>query len=144
MANVALADPEGVLGSLRALSDGLLGTVQDRLELVSIELHEEKLRLIQTFVWISPAVVAGMMAFTFAGLTRVYYCLLGTRWAVLRGLTALYTGAFIVIVLTDRRFLARQPVPFAAARHETGAERACVRDQNSSVVPLGKRRCRRA
>jgi uncharacterized membrane protein YqjE len=36
----------GFLGSFRALGEGLLASAQDRVELVSLELQEEKLRLI--------------------------------------------------------------------------------------------------
>ena len=45
--------PAGILGSFRLLGDSLLATIQDRLELFSVELQEEKFRLIQTFLWIS-------------------------------------------------------------------------------------------
>ena len=62
----------GFIASFRTLGDSLLAGVQDRLELFTVELQEEKLRLIQTFIWISAAVFTGMMAITFASLTLVY------------------------------------------------------------------------
>jgi len=122
--------PAGFLSSLRALGDGLLGTVQDRLELFSVELQEEKFRLIQTFIWISAAVFAGMMAITFASLTLVYLFWESARLAVLGGLTLLYAGALVAIVVSFRRFIARQPHPFAATRQELGEDRACIRSPN--------------
>jgi uncharacterized membrane protein YqjE len=118
--------PPGLLGSFRLLGDALIATLQDRLELVSVELQEEKLRLIQTFLWISAAVFAGMMAITFASLTLVYLCWESARLAALGGLTLLYTGALGVIVVAFRRFLARQPKPFAATLEEIGEDRACL------------------
>ena len=130
MPTATSSHPGGVLGGLHALGDSLLGTVQDRLELVSVELQEEKLRLVQTFIWISAAVVAGMMALCFASLTLVYLFWASARLAVLGGLTVLYTGALVVIVLGFRRFLARQPAPFSATRQEIGADRACIHDLN--------------
>jgi uncharacterized membrane protein YqjE len=33
--------PSGLLGSVRAFADGLLGSVHDRVELLAVELHEE-------------------------------------------------------------------------------------------------------
>jgi len=120
--------PGGILGGLRVLGDNLLGTVQDRLELASVELQEEKLRLVQTFLWISATVVAGMMALAFASLTLVYLFWANARLAVLLGLTLFYTVALIAIVLGFRRFLARQPVPFSATREEIGADRTCIRN----------------
>jgi len=120
----------GVLNSLRSLGDGVLASVQDRLELFSIELREEKVRLIQTFVWISAAVFLGMLAIMFASLTLVYLFWESARLVVLGGLTALYGGALVVIIIAFRRYLARQPSPFAATLHEIGEDRACIRREN--------------
>ena len=122
--------PPGLLGSFRMLGDTLVATLQDRLELVSVEVQEEKFRLIQIFVWISAAVFAGMMAITFASLTLVYYYWESARLAALGGLTLLYAGALVVIVVSLRRFLARQPKPFAATLQELGEDRACIRTGN--------------
>ena len=120
----------GFLHSLRALGDGLLATVQDRLELLSVELQEEKFRLIQTFVWISAAVFTGMMAITFASLTLVYLFWANARLAVLGGLAVFYAAALVAIIIAFRRFIARQPSPFAATRQEIGEDRACIRNEN--------------
>ena len=122
--------PMGYLSSLRSLGEGLLASVQDRLELFTVELQEEKFRLIQTFIWISAAVFAGMMAITFASLTLVYLFWESARLAVLGGLTVLYAGALVVIMIAFRRYLARQPKPFAATLHEIGEDRACIRTES--------------
>jgi uncharacterized membrane protein YqjE len=120
----------GFLASFRALGDSLLATMQDRLELLSTELQEEKFRLIQTFIWISAAVFTAMMAITFASLTLVYLFWESARLAVLGGLTVLYAGALLTIILAFRRYLARQPRPFAATLNEIGADRACIQTKN--------------
>jgi uncharacterized membrane protein YqjE len=127
--DTATHGPAGFVSSLRSLGDGLLATVQDRLKLVSIEVQEEKLRLIRTLVWISAAVFAGLMTITFASLTLVYLFWDTARLAVLGGLTALYAGALLVIIVAFRRYLARQPSPFAATLHEIGEDRACIRTE---------------
>lgn len=120
----------GFLGSFRALGDNLLGTVSDRLELVSVELHEEKFRLIQTFIWISAAVFAGMMAVVFASLALVYLLWEGGRLTALGGLALFYATALTVIVVALRRHVARQPRLFAATLHEIAEDRACIRTGN--------------
>jgi uncharacterized membrane protein YqjE len=122
--------PAGFLSSFRALGDGLLATVEDRLELLSVELQEEKFRLIQTFIWISAAVFTGMMATAFASLTLVYFFWESARLAVLCGLTVFYTGTLVAIVIAFRRFIARQPRPFSATRQEIGEDRACIRNES--------------
>ncbi len=117
----------GLLSSLRTLGDGLMASVQDRLELFSLELQEEKFRLIQTFIWISAALFTGMMTVMFASLTLVYFFWESARLAVLGGLTLLYAGSLVAIIIAFRRYLARQPKPFAATLEEIGEDRACIR-----------------
>ena len=121
---------DGLLGSLRNLGDGLLALLQDRLALFSVELQEEKFRLIQTFIWISAAVFTAMMAVTFASLTIVYLFWESARLAALGGLTLLYAGALVAIVIAFRRYLARQPKPFSATLQEIAEDRACIRTKN--------------
>ena len=120
----------GIMGSLRTLGDGLIASVQDRLELFSVELQEEKFRLIQTVLWISAAVFTGMMAVMFASLTLVYLFWESARLAVLGGLTVLYAAALIAIIIAFRRYLARQPSPFAVTLHEIKDDRACIQTRN--------------
>jgi uncharacterized membrane protein YqjE len=126
----ATPGPAGFLGSLRSLGDGLLASAQDRLELVSIELQEEKFRLIRIFVWVSAIVFLGMMAVVFGSLTLVYLFWESARLAVLGGLTVFYAGALVVMIVAFRRHLARQPDPFSATRQELGEDRACIRNGN--------------
>ncbi len=120
----------GFLHSARALADGLLATVEDRIELVSVELQEEKLRLIQNFIWISAAVFTGVLAITFASITLVYLLWDSARLAALGGLTLLYTVAMVAIIAAFRRHLARQPKPFAATLGEIKTDRTCIRTEN--------------
>ncbi len=122
--------PPGFLGSFRALGDGLLAGVQDRFALFSLELQEEKFRLIQVFFWISAAVFTGVMAITFASLALVYLFWESARLAVLGGLALFYTAALAVILVTFRSYLTRQPRPFAATLQELDADRACIRTGN--------------
>lgn len=120
----------GIIGSLRTLGDGIIASVHDRLELFSVELQEEKFRLIQTFLWISAAVFTGVMAIMFASLTLVYLFWESARIAVLGGLTVLYAGALMAIIVAFRRYLARQPRPFAVTLQEIGKDRECIRPKN--------------
>ena len=119
--------PPGLVDSLRSLGDGLIASVQDRIALFAVELQEEKFRLVQTFVWISAAVFTGMMTIAFASLTLVYLFWESARLAVLGSLTLLYAGGLVAIIVAFRRFLARQPTPFAATLEEIGEDRACIR-----------------
>jgi uncharacterized membrane protein YqjE len=121
---------EGYLSSLRSLGDGLLASVQDRLKLFTVELQEEKFRLVQTFIWISAAIFTGVMAITFASLTLVYLFWESARLAVLGGMALLYAAALVTIIVAFRRYLARQPDPFSATLHEIGEDRECIRSES--------------
>ncbi len=114
---------------MRALGDSLLVSLQDRLALFSLELQEEKFRLIQTFVWISAAIFTGMLVVGFASLTLVYCVPASARALVLAGLTLGYAVTLVVLVLRLRSFLARQPRPFDATLQEIGEDRACIRSK---------------
>lgn len=126
----ATPSPAGLLSSLRSLGDGLLAMAHDRLELFSVELQEEKYRLILTFVWISAAVFVGMMALAFASLTLVYLFWESARLFVLGGLTVFYAGALVAIIVAFRRFIARQPSPFSATRGELVKDRSCIHNES--------------
>jgi uncharacterized membrane protein YqjE len=118
------------MGSFRTLGDSLVSGLQDRLGLFSLELQEEKFRLIQIFFWISAAIFTGMMTIMFASLTLVYLFWESARLAVLGGLTLLYASSLVAIIITFRRFLAAQPRPFAATLEELGEDSACIRTSN--------------
>lgn len=122
--------PAGYLASLRSLGDGLLATVQERAELFSIELQEEKFRLVQTFMWSSAIFYTGMLTITFASLTLVFMFWDTARLAVLGGLAVFYLLLLLAMILAFRRFLARQPLPFAGTQLELQEDRACIRNDN--------------
>lgn len=124
------AAPAGLMGSLKALCDGLLASGVRRLELFSLELQEEKIRLIQVFIWISAVVVSGVMAITFASLALVYVFWDSARLAVLGGLALFYLVACVSVIVAFRRYLKRQPAPFDATLEEFGKDRACIRTAN--------------
>ena len=128
--STASPNPPGFFAAFRALTDSLLAGAQERLSLLGIELQEEKLRLVQIFIWISAAVFAAAMTLTFASLTLVYLFWATARFAVLVGLTVFYAGALVAIIVAFRRYLARQPNPFAATLLEINEDRACIRKES--------------
>jgi uncharacterized membrane protein YqjE len=125
-----LPDSPGILGSLRILGDGFLSTLEDRIGLVSIELQEEKFRLIQTLFWISAIVFSAVMAITFASITLVYVFWESARLAVLGGLAAFYAVALVSVIVAFRRYLARQPEFLGATLQELRHDRACIPREN--------------
>lgn len=122
--------PSGLLGSLRGFADGLVGSVHDRIELLSVELHEEKHRLIQIAIWISAMVILALLALIFASIAVLVVFWDTARVGVVVGLASAYTAGLVGVVLGFRRYLARQPKPFAATLNELREDRACIRAEN--------------
>jgi uncharacterized membrane protein YqjE len=75
-------------------------------------------------------VFTGVMAITFASLSLVYLFWESARLGVLIGLTIAYTVALLTLIIAFRRFIARQPRPFAATLAELENDRACIRNPN--------------
>jgi uncharacterized membrane protein YqjE len=122
--------PAGLFESLRSLGDGLLAAMQQRAELFALELKQEKLQLIRTFVWISALVFTAMMMLIFASLTLVWLCRDSGRLTALEAMTALYATALGTMLIMFRRHLARQGTPFIGTLEELGHDRTCIRKAN--------------
>lgn len=113
----------GILGSLRQFADGLLGSVHDRLELFSIELQEEKLRIFRILILINAAIFSAFLALIFVSLVVVYLFWDTARIYVLSGFAIFYCALFAGVLIALKKFLANQPKPFEATRQELAADR---------------------
>ena len=122
--------PPGFLDSLRGLGANLLGTAHDRIELFTVELHEEKVRLLQFLIWIGAIGFSAVMAMTFLTVTVVYLFWESARLAVLGGFAIFYAATLTGFVLAFRRYLKRQPRPFDATLQELKEDRECMRNEN--------------
>jgi uncharacterized membrane protein YqjE len=120
----------GILGTLRRLADDGLGAVKDRLELIAIEIEEEKTRLIRLCIWISAAVVAGLLALILFSFTIIYLCSPGVRPYALVGLTLIYAAVAIFIVRGVRHSVATAPRMFATTTAELTEDRSCLDSDN--------------
>jgi uncharacterized membrane protein YqjE len=120
--------PAGFISSIAGLGENLIKTLQERIELVSIEVQEEKYRMVRIAIWISAAVFAGAMALTFATLTLVYLFWETARLAVLAGFTVFYSAALVWVIVLLRRTFA-QPKPFRATLETLSEDRECIRNQ---------------
>jgi len=124
------SDQGPFLRLLRSLGAGLLTLFKDRVELLSVELQEEKLRLIQIFAWISAAVFTAFMSIAFASLSLVYVFWESARLAVMVGLSVFYAIVLLIIMISFRRYLEHQPKPFAGSIEEIKEDIACIRPKN--------------
>ncbi|HLP10025.1 MAG TPA: phage holin family protein [Opitutaceae bacterium] len=122
--------PTGILGALRELLSQALGSVRDRIELVSVELQQEKFRFIELLIWVFTVAVAGLLALLFASFTIVCVFWENGRLIALGALTLVYGVGFAAALLYLRRLIARQPRPFDGTIDELTADRECTRANN--------------
>lgn len=127
MAEPSPLPTSGLLASLRGVADGVFGSVRDRVELLSIELHEEKQQIIQTFVWLTVFLFTAMLAIVFASLAVVVACWnTPARLPVVAGLAIVYAIAAVVCGVKARGKLTRAARPFAATLEELEGDRECL------------------
>lgn len=118
-----------LLGSWRALGRGLVDGLRDRAELAALELQQEKLRMIQTFIWINAFLFATAMALAFASLS-VVYLFWDHALLALTVLAGLYAGAAIAAGMVLRRQVDQQPRPFDATIAELEEDSRCFPPQD--------------
>lgn len=119
-------NPGGLLGSVRRMFDSLLGLAQTRLQIFSLELESEKLRLVDTL-----AKLAVALSIAFAGLLLGIFTVALFVWeqARFRGLLIM-TGVILAVAAfllwRLRSDLHKRPAPFAKTLAEFNKDRSCL------------------
>ena len=116
----------GLLSSLRRLIDTGLGLAQTRLELLSVELQQEKNRLIEVLAWMLIAVVLGLMALILVSFSLVVLFWDSARVVVLVLLCVLYVGGATWAVQRARKTLKQSRAPLKDSIEELKKDRACL------------------
>lgn len=118
-----MAESGGLMESLRRLADTLLAIFQTRIELLSNEIEEERLRIAQMLLF-------GSVALLFFGLAiimlTVFFVVLfwdSNRLLVLGGFTALYFVAGLLVWNTLRRMAREKSKLFSASLAELADDR---------------------
>ena len=115
----------GLFASLRRLLDSALGLVQNRFEVFTVELQEEKIRLFDLLLRAAVVMVLGFMTLIAATALVVVWLWDTSPVAVLAIVTLLYglTAAGIGYSLKQR--LQHGPPPFASTLAEFKKDREC-------------------
>ncbi|SRR6266568_6761194 len=104
--------PAGILESLRHLVRTGIGVAQNRVELFSVELEEQKARLVKVLVLAGAAVFLANSALLAVSVTIVVLAGEEARVAVLIGLSVVYVSAAVWAFLALRKELRSAPPPF--------------------------------
>ena len=118
----------GLLHSIRHLAQSLLGAAQTRLEILSTEIEEERLRLEQLLLFaLAAAFCVGMgVVLCVALLVLLYWDT--HRLAAVGLLAAGFLAAGVTFALILRGMAKSRPKPFAVTRGELAKDRVMLKE----------------
>lgn len=128
-----MSDPAaspGLLASLRQLGSTSLAIVGNRLELLAVELHEERDRLVAAVTLLLVSVLFGGLALVLVTAAAVFLLWSTHPLAALLGVAAVYTAVAVAAALRVRRLL-QESHPFASSLAEFRKDQQCLKP----VVP---------
>lgn len=124
------AQPAGVLDSVKRIGASVISLLQNRLQLFALELQDEKLRLVDTLIWLCLGVILAM-AGLLVGLTTLAIFLwetTGYTGLIVMAAALLLTGLGVLWRLRER--LRQGPPPFADTVAEFKKDCACLQKKD--------------
>jgi uncharacterized membrane protein YqjE len=119
------ASPDGLSGTLRRMADVTLATIRNRLELLAVEVEEEKCRLVQALVLGAIAVALAVVTLTLLSLLVVIVFWDHGRIPAVAILSGLFGSGAVIAACSFRRCLAKGP-GFQSTLEELNKDRACL------------------
>ena len=119
----------GLLHSLKRLGRTVLGIAENRVELLLVELAEERCRAVLALLLVMSAAVLALMTLILGTLTVVLLCGPEHRLAALAGLSLFYLLATLAVLLKLRRQLS-QWQSFSATLAELKKDKACLDEKS--------------
>jgi len=120
----------GLFASLRRMLDSLLAIVQNRFQLFTVELQEEKIRVFDLLLRAIAVVVLGFMTLIAATALVVVWLWDTSPVAVLAIVTLIYGLTAAGIGYSIRQRLKNGPLPFAGTLAEFKKDRECLHKHN--------------
>lgn len=121
---------DGYAQVLAEFGQSLLKGGEQRLELFSLEVKEEKLRMTQLFILISAALIGLWLGLTFACATLVYLLWDTHPLATLVTLGLLSFAGGTLCFILGRRCWQNAPAPFSASLEELRSDQSCLSKNN--------------
>jgi uncharacterized membrane protein YqjE len=119
----------GVFDSLRGICDSGLALLQNRLDLFSVELEEQKTRLVRVLLLAGVTILLANTAILVVTACIVVLADAGARKPVLIGLSVLYLVAAVLAFLALRKELRSAPPPFSGTLSEIKKDREWLTPQ---------------
>jgi uncharacterized membrane protein YqjE len=119
----------GIFASLRRLLKTVLAIAQNRLELLLVELQQERWRFFNALLLAGAVLILSAMTLMVATITLVVVCVEAKRLDLLVALTLLCLGATIVAYWRLRTRL-KTWAPFSGTLTELKKDKACLEAKN--------------
>jgi uncharacterized membrane protein YqjE len=120
---------EGVFASVRRVLKTVLAIAQNRLELLLVELQEERWRVFNALLLVGAVIILAAMTLMLATVTLVVVCLRAGRLDLLVALMVIYLAATI-ICLWRLRIRLKNWAPFSATLAELKKDKACLEEKS--------------
>ena len=119
----------GVFASLRRLFKLIAATAANRVELLLVEWHEERLRLVEALLLAGFVLILALMTLMTATLTLVAVCLITHQLGLIVALGLVYLLATLACYWRLRNRL-KSWAPFAATLAELKKDKECLEEKS--------------
>jgi uncharacterized membrane protein YqjE len=122
---------EGFGSRLKNLARSLVDLLQKRAELASIELQQEKRRLVSMFIWLGALAVSGILALVLISITIVYAFGENARLIGLIVVSVLYLVIAGGLAFGLMRKIKKDPPPLAGTIEELKKDKLWLTSRNT-------------
>jgi len=122
----------GLFSSVRRVADTCVSSVHNRVELLAVELQEEKIRLDRLLLWTGAALFAAFLAITVITIAVVFVVPEDKRTIALIGFGVIYALVAIVIAVKLRGEVRNAPPPLADTMSELKKDLQSLRSRNDA------------
>jgi uncharacterized membrane protein YqjE len=119
----------GILASVSRLVKIIAATATNRVELLLVEYHEERLRLVGVLILAGMLVILALMTLMTATMAIVAFCVKNDHPAVIAGLVLIYLVATFICYWRLRHRL-KTWAPFAGTLDELRKDKECWEEQS--------------
>ena|SRR5688572_12748199 len=122
----------GLFSSVRRVADTCVSSVHNRVELLAVELQEEKNRLVRLLLWTGAALFAAFLAITVITIAVVFLVPDDKRTIALIGFGVIYALAAVVIAVKLRGEVRNAPPPLSDTLSELRKDLQSLRSGNDT------------
>ena len=122
----------GLFSSVRRVADTCVSSIHNRVELLSVELQEEKIRLVRLLLWTGAALFAAFLAITVITIGIVMILPDDKRNVAIIGFGVVYAVAAVGIAMKLRGEVRNAPPPLQDTLSELRKDLQSLRSRNDS------------